>query len=48
MRCVWATDVAAAMGEAGWLVSELKCMETIRWGNDPTEHYIIYGEDNHG
>jgi hypothetical protein len=47
MRCVWAADVAAAMGEAGWLVSELKCMETIRWGNDPTEHYIIYGEDNH-
>lgn len=47
-RCVWAADVAAAMGKAGWLVSELKCMKTIRWGNDPTEHYIIYEEDNHG
>ena len=40
--CVRAADVAAVMGEAGWLVSELRCMETIRWGNDRTEYYIIY------
>ena len=44
VRCVRAADVAAAMGEAGWLVSELRCMETIRWGNETTEHYIIYDE----
>ncbi len=44
--CVRAADVAAVMGEAGWLVRELQCMETIRWGNDATEYYIIYeGED---
>ena len=44
VRCVRATDVAAIMGEAGWLVSELRCMETIRWGNGGTEYYIIYEE----
>ena len=44
VRCVRATDVAAVMGEAGWLVSELRCMETIRWGNGGTEYYIIYEE----
>lgn len=44
IRCVRAADVAAVMGEAGWLVSELRCMETIRWGNDRTEYYIIYEE----
>ena len=44
VRCVRAVDVAAVMGEAGWLVSELRCMETIRWGNEATEHYIIYEE----
>lgn len=38
IRCVRAADVAAVMGEAGWLVSELRCMETIRWGNDRTEY----------
>ena len=43
--CVRAADVAAVMGEAGWLVRELQCMETIRWGNDGTEYYIIYEED---
>lgn len=44
VRCVWAADVAAVMGDAGWLVSEGRYMETIRWGDDPTEHYIIYEE----
>ena len=42
VRCVQASDVAAVMGEAGWLVRELQCMETIRWGSDNTEYYIIY------
>ncbi len=41
-RCVRAADVAAVMGQAGWLVSERREMETIRWGNNETEHYIIY------
>lgn len=44
VRCVRAADVAAVMGDAGWLVSELQCMETIRWGNNPEEFYIIYEE----
>lgn len=44
-RCVRASDVAAAMGPAGWLVSEKKCMETIRWGSDGTEHYIVYEKE---
>ena len=44
VRCVWASDVAAVMGQAGWLVSERQEMGTIRWGNDETEHYIIYEE----
>ena len=43
-RCVRAADVAAVMGCAGWLVSERREMETIRWGNNETEHYIIYEE----
>ena len=38
VRCVRAADVAAVMGDAGWLVSEGRYMETIRWGDDPTEH----------
>ena len=38
VRCVRATDVAAVMGQAGWLVSEGRYMETIRWGNDDTEY----------
>lgn len=42
VRCVRAADVAAVMGEAGWLVSEGRYMETIRWGNDDTEYHIIY------
>jgi len=41
-RCVRAADVAAVMGHAGWLVSEGRYMETIRWGDDGTEYYIIY------
>ena len=42
VRCVRAADVAVIMGHAGWLVSERREMETIRWGNDETEYYIIY------
>lgn len=42
VRCVRAADVSAVMGQAGWLVSEGRYMETIRWGNDKTEYYIIY------
>ena len=42
IRCVRAADVAAVMGEAGWLVSERQTMETIRWGDCGTVHYIIY------
>ena len=45
VRCVRAADVATVMGEAGWLVRELQCMETIRWGNDDTEYYIIYEKE---
>ena len=44
VHCVRAADVAAVMGPAGWLVSERREMETIRWGNNETEHYIIYEE----
>ena len=47
IRCVRAADVAAVMGCAGWLVSELREMETIRWGNDANEYYIIYEEHTH-
>ena len=43
--CVRAADVAAVMGPVGWLVSENREMETIRWGNDDTEYYIIYEEE---
>lgn len=42
--CVPAKYVAAVMGPVGWLVTEKRCMETIRWG-DSAEHYIVY-EDN--
>lgn len=45
VRCVQAADVAAVMGPAGWLVSENQEMETIRWGNDDTEYYIIYEKE---
>ena len=44
VRCVRAADVATVMGQAGWLVSEERAMETIRWGDDNTEYYIIYEE----
>ncbi len=44
VRCVRAVDVAAVMGRAGWLVSEGRYMETIRWDDDTTEYYIIYEE----
>lgn len=43
--CVRAADVAAVMGGFGWLVSELREIETIRWGNDGIEYYIIYEEN---
>ena len=39
--CVPANYVAAAMGPAAWLVTESRCMETVRWGDSP-EHYIVY------
>lgn len=45
VRCVRAADVAAVMGPVGWLVREAREMETIRWGGDGTEHYIIYEEE---
>ena len=45
VRCVRAADVAAVMGKVGWLVRELRCMETIRWGNDGIEYYIIYEKE---
>ena len=45
VRCVRAADVAAVMGKAGWLVSENREMETIRWGKEETEYYIIYEEE---
>ena len=45
VRCVRAADVAAVMGDAGWLVSEGRYMKTIRWGDESTEHYIIYEDD---
>ena len=48
VRCVRAVDGAAVMGQAGWLVSERREMETIRWGNDGTEHYIIYEVGSEG
>ena len=41
--CVPASAVAAVMGQAAWLVSEKRLMETIRW-DDSAEHYIIYEE----
>ena len=44
-RCVRAADVAAVMGACGWLVSEGRYMETIQWGSDGVEHYIIYGRE---
>jgi len=47
-RCARAADVAALMGHAGWLVSEGRYMETIRWGGDGTEHYIIYEDEERG
>ena len=47
VRCVRASDVAAVMGPVGWLVSERREMETIRWGTDSNEYYIIYeGKDD--
>ncbi len=47
VRCVRASDVAAVMGPVGWLVSERREMETIRWGTGSNEYYIIYeGKDD--
>ena len=48
VRCVWAADVTAVMGQAGWLVSEGRYMETIRWGDDGIDHYIIYEDEERG
>ena len=44
-RCVRAADVAAVMGSCGWLVSEGRYIETIQWGRDGIEHYIIYEKE---
>lgn len=44
VRCVRAADVAAVLGQAGWLVSVRQSVETVRWGNNDTEYYIIYEE----
>lgn len=41
MNCVKSKDLAAIMGDAGWLVSEQKCMKTVQWG-DSDVHYIVY------
>jgi len=48
VRCVRAADVAAVIDRTGWLVSEGRYMETIRWGNNGTEHYIIYEDEERG
>ena len=42
VHCVRAADVTAVLGCAGWLVSVRRAVETIRWGDDNTEYYIIY------
>lgn len=39
--CISAKYIAAVMGTVAWLVSEKRCMETLRWGNS-AEDYIIY------
>ena len=41
--CVPAKAVAAVMGQCAWLVSELRVMETLRFGDSP-EYYIVYEE----
>lgn len=41
--CVPAQKVAAVMGEAAWLITENRYVETVRWG-DSAEHYIIYDD----
>jgi len=45
VHCVRAADVTAVLGCAGWLVSVRQGVETIRWGNNQTEYYIIYEEE---
>lgn len=42
--CIPAKYVAAAMGPAAWLVTEKRCMETVRIEDEP-EHYIIYEDE---
>ena len=42
--CIPAKYVAAVMGPAAWLVTEERCMETVRWKNS-AEHYIIYDSE---
>lgn len=39
--CVKAQDLAATMGQAGWLVRDIHDMETVSWG-DSGDHYVIY------
>lgn len=40
-RIIPAKYVAAVMGEAAWLITENRCMETVRW-EDSGELYIVY------
>lgn len=42
-RCVEAKYVAAVMGQAAWLVTEKRLMETVRW-DDSGDIYIFYKE----
>ena len=37
------SDPEAAVPES----LDRRCMETIRWGNDGTEYYIIYEKEGH-
>lgn len=39
--CVKAQDLADVMGQAGWLVSEIRDMETVSW-SDSGDYYVIY------
>ncbi len=39
--CVKAQDLAATMGQAGWLVRDIHDMETVSWG-DSGDHHVVY------
>ena len=42
--CVRAQDLAAVMGDAGWLVSEKEAMKTVQWDDSPV-YYVIYNDE---